>query len=127
MLYQALQQGLRLTESVLENLREFYANTLFLSHLFEFLDRPSGLMRPALPAATPVTVTSGIRLSGISFRYPDSEREVLQGLDLFVPAGRITVVVGRNRSGQITLIKLLCRFYDPTAAGSKSMASIPAA
>ena len=115
MLYQAFQQGFGLMRSVLENFRELYANTLFLSHLFEFLDLRSGLTRPALPAAAPLTVSSGIRCFGISFRYPGSDREVLKDLDLSLPAGSITTVVGRNGSGKSTLIKLLCRFYDPTA------------
>lgn len=115
MLYQAFQQGLLLMRSVLENLRELYANTLFLSHLFDFLELRSRLALPAAPAAAPERLAAGIRFSGVSFRYPESEREVLDGLNMELPAGRITAVVGRNGAGKSTLVKLLCRFYDPSA------------
>jgi ATP-binding cassette subfamily B protein len=115
MLYQAFQQGLRLMRSLLENLRELYANTLFLSHLFDFLEMRSGLAAPAICSAVPERLATGIRFTGVSFGYPESKREVLDGLDMELPAGRITAVVGRNGAGKSTLVKLLCRFYDPSA------------
>lgn len=114
MLYQAFQQGLRLMRSLLENFRELYASTLFLSHLFEFLDLRSELTGPSVAIAPPLQLTTGIRFSGVSFRYPGSHRELFNRLDLDFPANRITAVVGRNGAGKSTLIKLLCRFYDPT-------------
>jgi ATP-binding cassette subfamily B protein len=39
---------------------------------------------------------------------------VLKGVDLFLPAGRSTALVGLNGAGKSTLVKLLCRMYDPT-------------
>jgi ATP-binding cassette subfamily B protein len=115
MLYQAFQQGLLLMRSVLENLRELYANTLFLSHLFDFLELRSRLPLPTAPAAAPERLTAGIRFSGVSFSYPESQRKVLNDLNMELPAGCITAVVGRNGAGKSTLVKLLCRFYDPSA------------
>ena len=56
-----------------------------------------------------------IRLEGVDFRYPGSERAVLDGLDLVLPAGRCTAIVGRNGAGKTTLVKLLARLYEPTA------------
>jgi ATP-binding cassette subfamily B protein len=41
----------------------------------------------------------------------------VRDLDLEIPAGRITAVVGANGAGKSTLIKLLCRFYDPEEGG----------
>jgi ATP-binding cassette, subfamily B, bacterial len=38
LLYQAFQQGLPLTKSVLGHLGQIYSNVLFLGNLFEFLD-----------------------------------------------------------------------------------------
>ncbi len=51
----------------------------------------------------------------MSFRYPGSARPVLDGLDLSIPAGRCTAIVGVNGAGKTTLIKLLARLYEPTS------------
>lgn len=56
-----------------------------------------------------------IRYEGVSFRYPDTERDVLSGLDLVVPAGGSLAVVGDNGAGKTSLVKLLAGFYEPTA------------
>ena len=40
---------------------------------------------------------------------------MLESVDAFIPAGKTTAIVGPSGSGKSTLIKLLFRFYDPTA------------
>jgi ATP-binding cassette subfamily B protein len=57
---------------------------------------------------------NGIRFEGASFAYPGTDRDVLSGLDLWIPAGRSLAIVGENGSGKTTLLKLLSRFYDPS-------------
>jgi len=56
-----------------------------------------------------------IRFEQVSFAYPGSERLVLDGLDLEIPAGRSLAIVGLNGAGKTTLIKLLARLYEPTS------------
>jgi ATP-binding cassette subfamily B protein len=56
-----------------------------------------------------------IRFEKVSFHYPGSERAVLDGLDLVLPAGQCTAIVGLNGAGKTTLVKLLARLYDPSA------------
>ncbi len=56
-----------------------------------------------------------IHFDGVSFHYPGSDRAVLDDLDLVVPAGRCTAIVGLNGAGKTTLVKLLARLYEPTA------------
>ena len=56
-----------------------------------------------------------MRFRGVGFAYPGSDRRVLDGFDLTVPAGTSLAIVGRNGAGKTTLAKLLCRLYDPTA------------
>jgi ATP-binding cassette subfamily B protein len=55
-----------------------------------------------------------IRCEGLRFNYPGSDRPVLDGLDLILPAGRCTAIVGLNGAGKTTLVKLLSRLYEPT-------------
>jgi len=56
---------------------------------------------------------TGIAFEGVTFSYPGTARRVLDGLDLWIPAGSSVALVGENGAGKTTLIKLLCRFYDP--------------
>ena len=63
---------------------------------------------------TPQSIERGIRLEGVSFRYPGTETWVLRDVDLELPAGSVVAVVGENGAGKTTLVKLLCRFYQPT-------------
>jgi ATP-binding cassette, subfamily B, bacterial len=62
----------------------------------------------------PERITEGIRLERVSFRYPGTDRLVLQDVDLLIPAGSVVAIVGENGAGKTTLVKLLCRFYEPT-------------
>lgn len=56
-----------------------------------------------------------IRFRGVSFSYSATSPTVLDGLDLTIPAGSSMAIVGLNGVGKTTLVKLLCRLYDPTA------------
>jgi ATP-binding cassette subfamily B protein len=60
-------------------------------------------------------LSDGIRFTGVTFRYPDTRRIALRDFSLSIPAGRLIAIVGPNGAGKGTLVKLLCRFYDPEA------------
>ena len=55
-----------------------------------------------------------IRFAQVTFGYPRTASDVLKELDLTIPAGRSTAIVGLNGAGKTTLIKLLARLHDPT-------------
>ncbi len=63
----------------------------------------------------PTRLDSGIRLEGVSFAYPGTDRLVLDEVDLVLPAGAVVAIVGENGAGKSTLVKLLCKLYEPTA------------
>ncbi|HEX4906564.1 MAG TPA: ABC transporter ATP-binding protein [Acidimicrobiales bacterium] len=79
----------------------------------------------------PERLREGIRFERVSFRYPGTDAEVLQDVDLTLPAGSVVALVGENGAGKTTLVKLLCRFYDPTSGrvtvDGVDLARIPAA
>jgi ATP-binding cassette subfamily B protein len=63
----------------------------------------------------PERLEAGITLEHVRFAYPGTTREVLQDIDLTLPAGAVVAVVGENGAGKTTLVKLLSKFYEPTA------------
>jgi ATP-binding cassette subfamily B protein len=76
---------------------------------------------PDLPIAeNPLPVLPlrrGIEFRDVWFRYGDDRDDeqdwVLRGVDLVIPHGSATALVGLNGAGKTSLVKLLCRFYDP--------------
>jgi ATP-binding cassette subfamily B protein len=78
----------------------------------------------------PARLGEGLRLEGVSFAYPGTERLVLEGVDLAIPAGSVVAIVGENGAGKTTLVKLLCKLYEPTAGrilvGGAPLARMPA-
>jgi len=55
-----------------------------------------------------------INLHQVSFTYPGAGNEpVLKGVDLNIPEGKTTAIVGMSGSGKTTILKLLLRFYTP--------------
>src|SRR6185503_18945082 len=56
-----------------------------------------------------------LELIDLSFRYPGAgQPEVLRGVNLQIPAGKVTALVGASGSGKTTLLKLLLALYRPT-------------
>jgi ATP-binding cassette subfamily B protein len=113
--YQAFNQGQRLMRSLLENVSQLYANSLFLGNLFEFLALKPQVVDPPYPIPAPIALQTGIHFHQVTFRYPGSQRVALRDFNLTIPAGKIVAIVGTNGAGKSTLIKLLCRLYDPEA------------
>lgn len=56
----------------------------------------------------------GIELRDVWFRYSEHHAWVLRGVNLSIPHGRSIALVGHNGQGKSTIVKLLCRLYDPT-------------
>lgn len=54
-----------------------------------------------------------IIIKNLSFKYTGSDVNVLDDLNLTIPANKITAIVGTSGSGKTTLMKLLLKFYEP--------------
>jgi len=81
----------------------------------EYAASAHAAVTPAEPVPVPPRLTEGIRLEGVRFAYPGTDRPVLEGVDLLLPAGSTIAIVGENGAGKTTLVKLLTRLYEPTA------------
>ncbi len=61
-------------------------------------------------------IEGGLRFDDVRFSYVRGT-PILDGLELDLPAGETTAIVGSTGAGKSTLIKLLLRFYDPDETG----------
>ena len=61
------------------------------------------------------SIRQGIPLAVEGIRKAFGEREVLQGIDLHIPAGQFVAVVGRSGCGKSTLLRLLAGLDQPSA------------
>ena len=52
-----------------------------------------------------------ITFDKVSFRYNELEEDVLKDINLTIPSGKVTAIVGTSGSGKTTLVKLLLGFY----------------
>jgi ATP-binding cassette, subfamily C, bacterial LapB len=62
-----------------------------------------------------VTVAGNIRFEGVTYRYPDESNRPLSVGDIFIEAGTIIGVKGKESSGRTTLLKLIKGEIEPTA------------
>ena len=54
-----------------------------------------------------------IRFEHVTFRYPNSERPILDDVSFTIQAGEKVALVGENGAGKTTIVKLLCGLYQP--------------
>ncbi len=92
-----------------ENMRQV---KFTVESLEEFLEMPA-LPEPAERAAVEHT---DVELRGVHFSYTGDEKdEVLHGIDITLPEGSFTALVGPSGGGKSTVAKLIARFWDVTA------------
>src|SRR5205085_6484151 len=72
----------------------------------EIVERPDAVELPP--------VRGEVMFDHVSFGYGD-KRPVLSDVSLTIPPGETLAVVGPTGAGKSSLIKLIPRFYDPTA------------
>ena len=60
-----------------------------------------------------VPKNADIVLKNLTFRYTGADVNVLEDLNLVIPANKITAIVGVSGSGKTTLMKVLLKFYEP--------------
>ncbi|MGO1284379.1 MAG: ABC transporter ATP-binding protein [Brachybacterium sp.] len=86
------------------------------ARVFEYLDAPILIQdSPGAVALDPAAVRGEIRFEGVTFTYPGAEGPALHGLDLVVPAGKHTALVGATGSGKTSTGYLMARLYEPTS------------
>ncbi len=99
----------------LSNWQTFKSTQGATDRVSQILDTPD----EAVDTGETVTgLTGDVRLEKVDFSY--GEAPLFQGLDLTIPAGRITAIVGPSGSGKSTLLNLIDRLY-PIQGGTISI------
>ncbi|HEX2945734.1 MAG TPA: ABC transporter ATP-binding protein [Clostridia bacterium] len=96
------------------NISQLFSNVEALNLYFEFLDMPNKIYHGTLPVEKRQDYEYEVEFHEVSFKYPDTDKYALKHLNLKLNVGQRLAVVGMNGSGKTTMIKLLCRLYDPT-------------
>ena len=100
--------------SLFNNWGAFAVDTMRLQSQFAYCALPGVLYKGTLTTEKRTDNLYEIEFHNVSFQYPGTENYALRNLDLKLTVGRRLAVVGMNGSGKTTMIKLLCRLYDPT-------------
>ncbi len=106
------------------------ASLALFDRIFEYIDLPIDIVEAEHPVVLdPSRVVGEVRFEGVSFRYdaeaePDQRQPVtdtgadgwtVRDIDLVVPAGTRTAIVGETGAGKTTLGYLVARLYEPQA------------
>lgn len=106
---------------LMKNLQDFFArftriseSALYLKDYFDFIDMEvEDQSQETIPL--PKSIEIGFEFRNVRFAYPESNSEVLKGVNFTLKAGEKMAFVGQNGAGKTTLIKLMLRFYEPTS------------
>ena len=79
----------------------------------EYLNVPDVLYKGTLSTEKRDDNDYEVEFDHVSFRYPGGSQWALRDFSLKLRVGQQLAVVGMNGSGKTTMIKLLCRLYDP--------------
>lgn len=92
-----------------------YEGTLFIDNMIVFMNNKTEIA-PILdePRSIVRRIPHVIEFQNVSFRYPNSQRDVIKNVSFKIEPGETVVLVGLNGAGKTTLVKLLTRLYDPT-------------
>jgi ATP-binding cassette subfamily B protein len=103
-------------QSLLSVQTDVQSSLALFDRIFEYLDLPVDIVEAEDPVVLrPAELLGEVRLEGVSFRYGENEDErwTLRDIDLVVPAGTRTAIVGETGAGKTTLGYLVARLYEP--------------
>jgi ATP-binding cassette subfamily C protein len=96
--------------TVISNLLETYAAA---ERFFTLMDDQSEVIED--PDPVELGEIRELVFDGVSFSYPGQEKAVLQNINFSITKGENTGIIGESGAGKSTIIRLLLRFWEPTA------------
>ncbi len=90
------------------------ANNIQLKQELEYLNLTSDMESGTRTVKDTDISKAVIEFHNVSFAYPETQEMILKNFSIKIESGEHLAVVGMNGSGKSTMIKLLCRLYDPS-------------
>ena len=106
------QLGAR-ASSISTQIGRLYELSLYVESFDSFLKLPQLLSRPEKPVVFDAIKPPAIVFENVTFTYPGGDKKALDNVSFSLTGGESVAFVGQNGAGKTTVIKLLCRFYDP--------------
>ncbi len=100
--------------AISNNLVDIRISAELCKDVFDFLDIPDEKYKGTIPTEKRSDNEYEFEFHNVWFKYPGSEQFVLRDINMKWKIGEKMALVGRNGCGKSTLVKLLCRLYDPT-------------
>ena len=107
----AVSQLVSSTYIMISSLASIRENQLRIENVRSFLEEPE---EPCREGGRILAGAASICFYHVSFRYPGTDRLVLEDVSFTIAPGGRVALVGTNGSGKSTIIKLMLRFYDVT-------------
>ncbi len=101
-------------QGILGGVQGIYEHGLYLSTLYDLLDRKPTIAAPPDPVPIARPIRRGVEFRHVTYRYPGNEEPSLDDVSFTIEPGETVALVGRNGAGKTTLVKLLGRLYEPT-------------
>ena len=113
MYFNSLIQVINATNLIQQNYAKVISVNAQLEVFFNFLEMEEGLLDKG--EITDIdTDEIRIRFENVSFKYPAREDYVLKDASFEIGNAETVALVGKNGAGKSTIVKLLCKFYEPT-------------
>lgn len=80
--------------------------------IFDIIDKKPDVTSPENPVEVR-RMKDSLKFTNVEFQYPGTDKKVLHGVNLEVPAGSTVALVGESGGGKSTMMDLLARFFDP--------------
>ncbi|HXZ32154.1 MAG TPA: ABC transporter ATP-binding protein [Terriglobales bacterium] len=110
----AIQQASLNIQQVFSTLAGIADQALFITDLLAFFDMQPTIRSKSGALSAPRPIRHGFEFRNVAFRYPGTERLVLNHLNFHLHPGERVALIGENGEGKTTIVKLLTRLYDPT-------------
>ena len=90
-----------------------------MERINDFMEAEPLIQSPLTTDSAPSTALESLVFDNVSYRYPETGIEALQGVNFSVQPGQVVAITGRTGSGKSTIAQLAMRIVDPSSGQVK--------